>query len=88
MVQYDLVQRAAALAFKVYGALNEEIERQTGVKTWALNYIFKKAEQRGFDPAIDKVLCDVHVIDSIWSSRPLVRTDDIKGRVLAAVRQD
>ena len=44
MVQYDTAQRAAALALKVYGASNEEIERQTGVKTRALNYIFKKAE--------------------------------------------
>ena len=86
MVQYDTAQRAAALALKVYGASNEEIESQTGVKPRALNYIFKKAEQRGFDPAIDKVLRDVHVIDSTRSGRPLVRTDDTKGRVLVVVR--
>ena len=32
MVQYNTAQRAAALALKGYGALNEEIEHQTGVK--------------------------------------------------------
>jgi len=88
MVQYDTAQRAAALALKVYGASNEEIKRQTGVKTWALNYIFKKAKQRGFDPAIDKVLRDVHIINGTRSGCPLVRTDNIKGRVLAVVRWD
>ena len=31
MVQYDNAQRAAALTLKVYGASNEEIDRQTGV---------------------------------------------------------
>jgi hypothetical protein len=64
MVQYDTAQWAAALALKVYGASNKEIKSQTGVKPRALNYIFKKAEQRGFNPAIDKVLYNVHVIDS------------------------
>jgi transposase len=88
MVLYDTAQRAAALGLKVYGASNKEIERQTGVKTRALNYIFKKAEQCGFDPAIDKVLRDVHAIDSTRSGRPLIQTDDTEGRVLAAARQD
>ena len=54
MVQYDIAQRAAAFTLKVYSASNEEIDRQTKVTTRALNYIFKKAEQHGFNPATKK----------------------------------
>ena len=70
MVQYDTAQRAAALALKVYSASNGEIEHQTKVKTRALNYIFKKTEQHGFNPATKKgALTSRIAAEKAWRDR-------------------
>ena len=51
MIFYQLIIRAQALAMKAMGATLEHIERITEIKRRTLQYIFKRARSRGWDPS-------------------------------------
>jgi hypothetical protein len=61
---HQLATRAQALAMKAIGATLQHIERITEIKRRTLQYIFKKARGRGWDPSSRPLILDGYIIDA------------------------
>ncbi|KAF2191465.1 hypothetical protein K469DRAFT_371863 [Zopfia rhizophila CBS 207.26] len=71
MAPHDSATRAQVVALKVFGASNEDIEQQTGIKARTVNSIYDRAIQRGFNPyAEHPIVYNIHVEDAPRSGRP------------------
>jgi type IV secretory pathway VirB10-like protein len=70
MPSYDNATRAQALALKLAGHSNAQIESITGIQAATLNALYRKAVSRGLNPAESKRILDIHVQDGARSGRP------------------
>ena len=82
MVFYQLATRAQALAMKAMGATLEHIQRITEIKRWTLQYIFKRARSRGWDPSAHPRILDGHVIDAPHTGSKVKITHEFEQRIL------
>ncbi|KAF1815294.1 hypothetical protein P152DRAFT_374755, partial [Eremomyces bilateralis CBS 781.70] len=85
---YDSATRAQALALKLVGISNTEIEFITGIQPRTLNSIYRKAIARGLNPSESKKIFDHHVEDGSRSGRPTKQTEETTSDVLSKVRTD
>ncbi|RYC54361.1 hypothetical protein CHU98_g11851 [Xylaria longipes] len=87
MPPYEPATRAQALALKISGHLNKEIQRITGITISSINRILSRAIERGLD--LNKpVILDIHVADAPRSGRPSKQTEEVQNQVLIKVRRD
>ncbi len=85
-MMYDIATRTQALALKLYGISNAEIQQMTGISAHTLDYIRDRAFERGLDPS-SPVIRDKHVADAPRPGR--ARKQELyKEAVLALVRKD
>ena len=80
MVFYQLTTRAQALAMKAMGATLEQIQNITQIKRRSLQYLIKKALNRGWNPTTNPLILDGYIIDAPRASRKL----KVTGRLRAA----
>ena len=88
MPSYDNATRAQALALKLYGVSNPEIESITGIQPATLHALYKKALGRGLNPAESKRILDYYVEDSKRSGRPTKQITENIQDVILKVRRD
>ena len=88
MVFYQLITRAQALAIKAMGATLEQIQNITQIKQRGLQYLIKKALNRGWNPTINPLVLNGYIINAPWASRKLKVTREFKQRILKKVTSD
>jgi transposase len=88
MPSYDNATRAQALALKMQGIPNATIESITGIQPNTLSKLYKKAKERGLNPAVSQRILDHHVEDGKRSGRPTKQTTEIIQDVISKVRRD
>ena len=64
MVFYEIATRAQALAMKAMGATLNQIKNITKIKRRSLQYLIKKALNRGWNPTINPLIIDGYVVDT------------------------
>ena len=85
---YQLATKAQALAIKAMGATLDHIERITEIKRRALQYIFKKARSRGWDPVCRPLLLDGYIIDAPRTGRKIKITREFEQRIIKKATSD
>ena len=88
MVFHQLATRAQALAMKAMGATLEQIQNITQIKRRGLQYLIKKALNRGWNPTTNPLILDGYVIDAPRASRKLKVTREFEQRILKKVTSD
>jgi len=88
MVFYQLATRAQALAMKAMGATLEHIQCITEIKRRTLQYIFKRARSRSWDPSAHPRILDGHVIDAPHTGSKVKITCEFEQRILKKVTSD
>ena len=88
VVFYQLATRAQALAMKAMGATLEHIERITEIKRRTLQYIFKRARSRGWDPSSRPLVLDGYVLDAPRAGSKVKITREFEQRILKKVTTD
>jgi hypothetical protein len=74
MVLYQLATKAQALAMKVMGATLDHIERITEIKRRTLlQYLFKRARSRGWDPSTRPLVLDGYIIVGLSEFHAILR---------------
>lgn len=84
----DLSTRAQALALAEYGVPMDEIKAITHLTKSTIYRYKSMARQRGYDPAISRVLKDEYLVDEIRSGRPPVLTEKQKEDLVTSVKKD
>ena len=70
MAKTDLATRAQVVALKAYTTKSSaEIAYLTGITPRAINRIYTRAIERGFDSNVDPIVRDKFVEDTPWPSR-------------------
>ena len=64
MVFYEIATRAQALAIKAMGATLKYIQKITQIKHWLLQYLFRKALNRGWHPTTNPLILNGYIIDA------------------------
>jgi transposase len=85
---YDIATRAQALALKLIGRSNAEIEEITGIPPRTLQQIYRRAVERGLEPSKTAKLIDIYIVDAPRSGRPTKQTQKLINDVISKVRQD
>ena len=85
MVFSQLATRAQALAMKAMGATLEHIQSVTLIKRRALQYLFKKAINRGWNPTTNPLIIDGYVVDGPRPGRKPKVTREFEQRILKKV---
>ena len=85
---HQLATRAQALAMKAMGATLQHIERITEIKRRTLQYIFKKARSRGWDPSSRPLILDGYIIDAPRTGSKVKITRKFEQRILKKVTTD
>jgi len=88
MVFYQLATRAQALAMKAMGATLEHIQCITEIKRRTLQYIFKRARSRSWDPSAHPRILDGYVIDAPHTGSKVKITHEFEQRILKKVTSD
>ena len=88
MPSYDTATRAQALTLKLMGCPNAEIQSITGMQPRTVQLLYKKALERGFNPAESKTILNHHIEDGKRSGRPTKQTTEIIQDVISKVRRD
>jgi len=86
---FDIATRAQVVTLKALNFTNQQITQQTGIQSRAINYIYDREIQRGFDPnATLLIIYDTHVQTISHSGRPSKQTEEVKEKVLNKIWQD
>ena len=91
MPNHSLIIKALVVALKspVGGKTTREVSEKTGISRHAINRIYAKAIQRGFDPTHSPLLLkDEWLEDAPRSGRPTKKTPNLVQNVLGKVRTD
>src|SRR6266404_2106754 len=70
------------------GATMEHIQNITQIKRRALQYLIKKALNRGWNPTTNLLVLDGYIIDAPRASRKLKVTREFEQRILKKVTSD
>ena len=88
MAKTDLATRAQVVALKAYTTKSSaEIAYLIGITPRAVNRIYTRAIERGFDSNVDPIVRDEFVEDAPRPSRPQ-KQDLSKQQILSKVRRD
>ena len=85
---YQLATRAQALAMKAMGATLEHIQKITQIKRRSLQYLFKKALNRGWHPTTNPLILDGYIIDAPCTGPKVKVTRLFEQRILKKVTSD
>lgn len=85
--QYDIATRAQVVALKEVGLSKEKITNITGVSRRQIQYLYAHALERGYNPAVSKVLKDEYFVDAPRAGRPKKATKEATLELLANVRK-
>jgi DNA-binding CsgD family transcriptional regulator len=76
------------LALIEAGVSSKEVVERTQISRWQIKRYQKMVRERGFDPAVSKVLKEEYVLDAPKSGRRKVCTEEIEQQVLETVWED
>jgi hypothetical protein len=85
MVFYEIATRAQALAMKAMGATLNQIENITKIKRRSLQYLIKKALNRGWNPTTNPLIIDGYVVDAPHPGKKTKCTREFEQRILKKV---
>ena len=85
MVFYEIATRAQALAMKAMGATLNQIENITKIKRRSLQYLIKKALNRGWNPTTNPLIIDGYVIDAPHPGKKTKCTREFEQQILKKV---
>ena len=83
-----IAQRIQALALVEHGIAAKMVQAVTGVSTRSISALKIKARQRGYDPAVSRVLEVEYIEDAPRSGRPKKVTPEVEQAILNNVVQD
>ena len=78
MVFYQIATRAQALAIMAIGATLQQIQNVTIIKRRALQYLFIKATNRGWNSIINPLVLNSYIINTPYSGRKRIVTRKFK----------
>ena len=78
MVFYQIATRAQALAIKAMGATLQQIQNVTSIKQRALQYLFTKAANCGWNPITNPLILNGYVINAPCLSRKRIVTREFE----------
>lgn len=88
-VNYTAAQRLQALSLAKAGIAMNIIKAMTEIKSESTIYRYKKqARERGYDPAISRVMKMEYVKNAPRSSRPTKITPQVEEKILENVKKD
>ena len=87
---YQLTTRAQALALaiKAMGATLEQIQKITQIKRRLLQYLFKKALNRGWHPTTNPLILNGYIIDTLYTRLKVKITRIFEQQILKKVTSD
>jgi transposase len=86
MPPHDIATRAQALALKLVGVSNQDIQRLTGIHPRTVHNIMDRAIERGLD-LNHPIILEIHVRDGPRTGRPKKRDKQPRERSTNAVEE-
>ena len=85
---YQLATKAQALAMKAMGATLERIQKITQIKRRSLQYLFKKALNRGWHPTTNPLILNGYIINAPRTGPKVKITRLFEQQILKKVTSD